>query len=339
MEKLKRGRPAINTLFKQFAKCQVNLEHFGGLPSLNKASKIWDEIWFIEAHNSTGLEGNTLVLSEVKALLKRNVNIGGKKTADYLEVIGYGQAAKWVYTQAKEPQSYAPDKDIITQTEIRNIHYILLKAIWEVAPHKNALPEENPGSYRKHDILPFPKGMTPPSFMEIDAQMTDFIRDTNRICSDILMKKINSENIPLILAEIHCSFEKIHPFLDGNGRTGRLILNLILVRLGFPPCIILKSRRKRYLEAMDLADKKNYKPLAEILSRGILDNVHRFIIPEYMKEKDLVSLQSLVNKEFTYSALRQAASRGKLNVKIGEDGTYYSTPASLEEYKNNRYKK
>jgi len=56
--------------------------------------------------------------------------------------------------------------------------------------------------------------------------------------------------LPLTLARLHCSFERIHPFIDGNGRVGRLVLNLILVRLGWPPAIIYKRARDRYLTAL-----------------------------------------------------------------------------------------
>jgi hypothetical protein len=117
------------------------------------------------------------------------------------------------------------------------------------------------------------------------------------------------------------------------------VLNLLLVRLGFPPCIVLKQRRAAYLKALDSADGQNYRPLAEIIARGVLDNVHRFIVPEFMQDSNLVSLESLVDKELSYNALRQAALRGKLQANIGVDGRYYSTKQAVKQYKATRYKR
>ncbi|MDR2178916.1 MAG: Fic family protein [Synergistaceae bacterium] len=304
----KRGRPSSQNIFSQFARVMKNLAEYGGLPSLEQASAIWDDIWYVEAHNSTGIEGNTLVLREVKAMLQRNRAIGGKELKDYLEVEGYAKAAKWVYSQARAPKVFVPE-GILSITELRFIHELLLESLWKVEPHKNALPSETPGSFRQHDILPFRGGMTPPSFPLVLPDVMAWIKDVNRLGAQVENEDIAAEAIPLKLAQLHCQFERIHPFLDGNGRTGRLVLNLILVRLGFPPAIILKSRRERYIKALDQADQGNVTPLAAIIAKAAIDNVHRFIVPKFAQDSDWVRLESLVTKDMTYSALRQAAGR------------------------------
>lgn len=98
---------------------------------------------------------------------------------------------------------------------------------------------------------------------------------------------------PEALAKVHVRFEQIHPFLDGNGRTGRLVLNLLLVRLGYPPAIIFKGDRRRYLAALESADQGDYGPLGELLARAILDNLHKFVVPAVAGPSRLVPLPAL----------------------------------------------
>ena len=101
----------------------------------------------------------------------------------------------------------------------------------------------------------------------------------NQIAADIAGGQLASADIPLALADLHSSFERIHPFIDSNGRTGRLVLNLTSVRLGFPPSIIFKASRNRHLTALDGADKGDLGPLAELLARSVIDNLNRLIVP------------------------------------------------------------
>jgi Fic family protein len=322
----------------QFSEITKNLAEYGGLPTLEQASDIWDDIWYVEAHNSTGIEGNTLVLKEVKALLQQGRSLGGKKLKEYLEVEGYGKAAKWVYSQARDPKAMTPE-GLLSITELRFIHKLLLENLWNVEPHPNALPSEKPGSFRQHDIMPFNGGMTPPPFTDVPPQIMSWVETVNNFGGEIKNDTVNADEIPSRLAQIHCGFERIHPFLDGNGRTGRLVLNLILVRLGFPPAIILKARREQYLKALNQADHGNYLPLATIITKGVLDNVHRFIVPSFAKNSDWVRLDSLVTKKISYQALRQAAYRGKLETKVGSNGFLYSTKQAVVIYLNSKYKR
>jgi Fic family protein len=338
-ETLKRGRPSSRAVFLRFEAAIATLKDYGGLPNADEARKIWEDIWYLEAHNSTVLEGNTLVLREVKALLEQNRSIGGKELKDYLEVEGYGRAALWVYSQAQRMDVERTKGETITITEIRNIHEQLVSAVWAVAPHENSLPGETAGGYRKHDILAFPGGMKPPPFTDIPALMRSYADDANAICEKIKSGAVDTVDVPVHLAGLHCRFEQIHPFLDGNGRTGRLVLNLLLVRLGFPPAIILKQRRNAYLKALDRADHGHLTPLAEIIARAVVDNVYRFITPAVTGPEKFVPLKSLETKEYSYPALRQAATRGRLEAMIGADGMWYSSRDAVKKYIKSKYKR
>src|SRR5215471_18470514 len=116
----------------------------GGLPTPEQADAIWKDIWYHEAHSSTALEGNTLVRREVEALLKEGN--GG-----------------WV------------SGGLVTLTEVRHVHRLVMTPVWEIAPHPHADDNEGPGNWRRHDINPFGGGMKPPDHTQIPALIRDWV--------------------------------------------------------------------------------------------------------------------------------------------------------------------
>ena len=333
-----RGRPARSVVYARFASAVDELENYGGLPSPQESRLIWDDIWHQEAHNSTAIEGNTLVLREVRTLLDENRPVGGKDLKDYMEVLGYGEAAQWVYSQARKPDRESSSR-LISLTEVRNVHELMMRRVWEIAPHPEASADEQPGSFRRHDIRPFSGGMVPPPWVDVSPQLTTWVDKANQIGADIGGGQLASADIPLALADLHSSFERIHPFIDGNGRTGRLVLNLILVRLGFPPSIIFKASRNRYLTALDRADNGDLGPLAELLARSVIDNLHRLIVPNIAGPARLVPLKSLAAGDVSYQALRQAAARGRLEATYGADGAWRSSKLAVDAYVESKYRR
>ena len=109
-----------------------------------------------------------------------------------------------------------------------------------------------------------------------------------------------ARDLPLTLARLHRGFERIHPFIDGNDRVGRLALNLIQIRLVWPPAIIDKRARDRYLTALDLADHADLGPLAELIARSVLENLQRLVVPSIAGPARLVPLQSLAGQHISY---------------------------------------
>lgn len=302
----------------------------GGLPSPAEAEDIWTSIWYQEAHQSTALEGNTLVLEQVEALLAQGLAVGNKELREYMEVTGYADAAKWVYGQALDPGDWTPDAPI-TMTEVRHVHELALGPAWGVAPHLNATAEERPGSFRRHNIQPFPSGMTPPSWVEVESAMADWVASLSRISA--------AENPIESLAAAHGEFERIHPFLDGNGRTGRLLLNLVLIRMGYPPVIIYKRDRTKYLRSLRRADEGDPGPLGELIARAITDNLYRFVVPAVAGPNRLVPLAALATKERSVVSLRAAIERGRLRAQKGPDGQWRSTRAWLDDYVASKHRR
>jgi len=329
-----RGRPSRKTVYARLEKAVAELNtRLGGLPSPAESQFIWSDIWHLEAHHSTALEGNTLVLREVEALLEQGRAIGAKPLKEYMEVQGYGQAAQWVYSQALEPSHWQAGA-LISVYEVRTIHALAMTPVWGVAPHPDATERESPGHFREHDIHP-EGGMTPPAWPLVPEQLEGWVQRVNEQ-ADGLHSRQTSRPWPEELAAVHNEFECIHPFIDGNGRTGRLVLNLMLVRLGYPPIVILKQHRPQYLHAMRRADGEDYGPLGELLARAMYDNLNRFIVPNLAGPARLVPLAALASGEFSLSALRQAAQRGRLEAYQAADGTWRSSRKAVDAYRRTK---
>ncbi len=329
--KSRRGRPSRQAIYQRLSEAVEELrERMGGLPSPAEAEDIWTSIWYQEAHQSTAIEGNTLVLEQVEALLAQGLAVGNKELREYMEVTGYADAAKWVYGQALDPGDWAPDAPL-NMTEVRYVHELALGPVWGVAPHPNATAEERPGSFRRHDIQSFPSGMTPPSWVEVESAMSDWVSSLSRIST--------AENHIESLAAAHGEFERIHPFLDGNGRTGRLLLNLVLIRMGYPPVIIYKRDRIKYLRSLQRADEEDPGPLGELIARAITDNLYRFVVPAVAGPNRLVPLAALATKERSVVSLRAAIERGRLRAQKGPDGQWRSTRAWLNDYVASKHRR
>ncbi len=331
--KPRRGRPPRKAVYERL-RVQIGelREKLGGLPSPEEAEGIWRGIWLEEAHHSTAIEGNTLVLKQVEKLLDEGRAVGNKELSEYLEVRGYADAANWVHGHGVRPGDWTGE-ELINLTEVRQVHSLAMTPVWEVVPHPKATPRERPGSFREHDIEPFPEGMQPPEWTEVPVLVGDWVASANSL------READELTIAEALAVLHARFEQVHPFLDGNGRAGRLVLNLLLVRLGYPPAIIYKGNRSRYLAALRRADGGDSGPLGEFLARAILDNLYKFVVPAVAGPGRLVPLPALATDELSANALRVAAVRGRLKAAKGADGAWRSSTAWVEEYVASRYKR
>jgi len=300
---------------------------FGGLPSRLEADAIWQDIYREEVHNSTAIEGNTLVQREVNDVLERGVTgHRSKALSEYLEVTGYAEAARWVYGQGIDPDADWSTGELLTLHDVRTVHALTVDMAWRISPPEHVLPGEGPGQFRQHNIASFAGGMTPPAHPLVPGELDLWLRDAKALRTD--------DGTPLIerVAASHAWFEQIHPFLDGNGRAGRLLLNLLLVRLGLPPAIIYTRDRERYLRALQRVDGGDVGALGELLARAVIHNLNRLMLPRLAGPARLVPISSLANEQVSHSALRSAAARGVLRAVQDELGQWMSSRTFVEEY-------
>lgn len=318
-----RGRPTRMSIYASVEQTTAELNRIGGLPGPDVAGDIWADIWYEETHNSTAIEGNTLLLKEVRKLLDTGQAVGDKQLAEYLEVKGYADAAEWVYAQACDRDTERCDP-YITLTELREIHRRVVEPAWKVKHPDDLHPGETPGGFRQHNIQAFPGGMTPLDFTDVPPQVSDWLT---------LANAEPKTGQPLIehLARVHAGFERIHPFRDGNGRTGRLVLDLLLVRHGLAPAIIYKKDRPKYLRALDRADGSDLGPLGELIARAVKDCLDRFLLPALGGPHQLLPISALTTKTVSVLALRRAAERNALRAVRKPTG-WYSTKSWVSAY-------
>ncbi len=193
-------------------------------------------------------------------------------------------------------------------------------------------------SLSEHDIHPFAAGIVPPPWPLVPSMLQAWVEEVCQAGESIGGSALDRP-LPEVLALLHNEFEKIHPFIDGNGRAGRLVLNLVLVRLGHPPVVIFKRQRGAYLIAMQRADAGDYGSLGELIARAMIDNLNRFIVPNVAGPARLVPLAALVDETMTLPALRQAAQRGRLDAVQGSDGVWRSSRKAVDAYRATKHQR
>lgn len=313
-----RGRPTTEQLLDRVdSEVDVLRRLFGGLPHSLELDHVLREIWLLETHHSTAIEGSSLSPQDVEAVVERDEARGSLIEA--LEVKAYADAAGWVYETAPET---SPG---ITLTTVREVHRRVVGPVWAVFPPAT---RDNPGAFRTTGVIV--GGGRHVSVSPAPAVHADITAWTQTSMQP-------SDTHPIRrAAQRHAGFEHIHPFTDGNGRVGRLLANWELIQAGYPPMVIRRQQRDRYLRALERADRDDEIGLVELFARAVSESINRFILPRLAGDARLVPLRVLAGRS-PYSAayLRQLAISGRLRaVRLGS--LWLSSLAALEEYRASR---
>ena len=211
------------------------------------------DAWFrIElTFTSNAIEGNTLTRQETALVVEKGLTVGGKTLVEHLEATNHARALDWVKAQVSRNASTISEHDVL------RIHDIILKGIDDAhAGHYRSVPVRISGS---HVVLPNP--------VKVPDLMEDF---TAWLSSAGDMHPVK------LAAEAHYRLVTIHPFVDGNGRTARLLMNLLLMMHGYPPAIIRKRDRLTYIQSLEKAQLG-----------GSLESYHRLISAAVSRSLDI----------------------------------------------------
>lgn len=219
----KRKRGKFSELLTDIDMKKARLDMLRPLTS-GEAQRLRDEFMVDFTYNSNAIEGNTLTLKET-AMVLEGMTIDKKPLKDHLEAVGLRDAFLYV-------EDIAQKKLKLRETEIKSIHSLIL-----------INRPEDKGVYRRIPVTILGAYTEPVQPYLIEPKITELLAENEK-------RKKTMHPIERI-ARFHLEFEGIHPFIDGNGRTGRLILNLELIRNGYPAINIKFTDRKRYYNAFD----------------------------------------------------------------------------------------
>jgi Fic family protein len=218
---------SLDQLLHVLATKKAQLDEFRPLPDALVANLTQ---WFtVElTYTSNALEGNTLTRSETAAVVEKGLTIAGKPLRDHLEAINYVHALNFVNDLIDKQRSD------ITANTLLDIHRIILKAI----------DDAHAGVWRTVAVRIAGSLLEPPAPLRVPDLMREFIS---------WLHAVNEQPV-LVAAQAHKRLVDIHPFVDGNGRTARLLMNVLLVQEGYPPAIIHVQDRVAYVQALARAD-------------------------------------------------------------------------------------
>ena len=202
----------------------------------DESERYMDAMYLRYVQGTTAIEGNTISLREAQELLEHNISPAGKKMDEVYEILNFINLRRYL-------EGYSGD---ITEKLIRKIHEILMNEVLR-----------NPGEYRNIQVGIEQMDYEPPPAILVPEEMRALIgwyRQNKR--------RLNSFELAVVL---HTKFEMIHPFVDGNGRVGRTLMNLILERSGYPTLYLGLEHRSAYLNALAKADDGDYAPIIEAL--------------------------------------------------------------------------
>lgn len=267
-------------------------------------------------YNSNSIEGNTLTLQETRMVLEDGLTVSGKSLNEYFEAVNHHEAIDYVENLVQPDYTFR-ERDIL------NVHELVMDRI----------DKEFAGRIRNAGVRISGANFVPPNARKV----SDFIEE--------LITWVNEEDLdmhPVIKATIfHHRFVWIHPFFDGNGRTARLVFNLLFLKEGYPPAIILKVDRKKYYTALNDANNGNLEKLFFLVGRAVMRSLDIYLSNLDDTAGDYAPISKIVNEpsiSYGQEYVSLLARQGKIDA-YKEGRVWYTTEKAVTDYISNRKRK
>jgi Fic family protein len=292
---------------------KARLDGLRPLPSA-AVSRLRDQILVEWIYNSNAIEGSTITLQETRLILETGMTIGGKSLREHFEVINHRDAIDYV-------EDLVASTEPITPFHVRQIHRLILSRI----------DDENAGQYRETQVRIAGTSFTPPEAWLVPNLMTEW--------EEWLAAEEKLSQPIAFAAQAHHRLVAIHPFIDGNGRTARLVMNLILMRAGYPPTVIQRINRRQYYRVLDQADAGKTVPLVNFVGRAVERSLNLYleactlITNAPAPEEEWIPLRKAAEgTPYSQEYLSLLARTGKIEaVKRGR--VWYTTRKEMEDYR------
>ncbi|MDD3459426.1 MAG: Fic family protein [Weeksellaceae bacterium] len=265
-------------------------------------------------YNSNSIEGNTLSLNETKMVIEEGMTVKGKSLKEHFEAINHQEAIDYI-TELASIESDLTEKDIL------NVHELVL----------NNIEKEIAGRYRTSGVRISGANFVPPNALRVSEYITE------------LIDWVNSCDLDIVIAStlFHHRFVWIHPFFDGNGRTVRLIFNLLLMRAGYPPAIILKNDRKKYYDALNQANKGDCSKLVLLVLQSLERSLNIYLGALNNTYEQYDTIGKIAEDEripYSQEYLSLLARRGKIDA-FKESRDWLTTKKAVWDYIEKRERK
>lgn len=232
-------QPVFNRLFEKKSLIQQS-RPLSGI-ALQKIKEGLSLEW---TYNSNSIEGNTLSLRETQLVLEEGITIRGKSLREHFEAVNHEKAINYLYTLVNDNYN-------LRSIDVLSLHGLVMRNV----------DDDYAGRIRNAGVRITGANFTPPNASKVPGlldELIDFVNSNPSGLNDIELATV-----------FHHRMVWIHPFFDGNGRTVRLAMNLLLLRKGFPPAIILKNDRKKYYEALNQANAGSYVKLYLLMMQAL----------------------------------------------------------------------
>ncbi len=272
----------------------------------NLPEEVWKRTSALNTWGTNAIEGNTLTWHDVEMLLVKQRSVADKPISDVLETLQHEKVFRDLPWRRTRP---------ITLETTLELHEAVFRGV-----------KEDAGTWRRVNVRISGSKHVPPRMEKVVAELENMMKEYET-------RDVNGEDVFMLGTWLHHTFESIHPFSDGNGRIGRLLLNLHFLRHNWPPVHILPPDKERYLDCMDLGHSGDLSCLAEfireLMGRSILD-----LLDQVGTAEDELRPLIRFDRKSGHSAkyLRLRAGQGILPA-LKRSGDWHTSKRAVELYR------